>query len=116
MTAVTLVGGSLGFCAGMPDPVEDGLRLSDPVETVFHVLTLPEQPSAISVVCVLPAGLRDYPLTAWLDEDLRNATLKDRIELFVPQREHLTGDPLRARREAEAETLAPMVPSTARSE
>lgn len=116
MTAAMLAGGGMVWCVGMPDPMEDGRRLSDPVEAVFRVPALPESSPAMSIIDVLPESPLDHPLTAWLQENFRHTTLEDHLDLFVPQPDHLTSHPFHARREPGAEALAPMVLPAAKSE
>jgi len=105
-----MVSGWAGYGFEMPDPMEDGRRLSPPEEVVSPTHSpLLEQSSAIFAVFVLPASSTNDSLIAYLDESFRRATLDDHLALFVPQPEHLASRLSSTMLDPEDQALAPIV-------
>lgn len=109
LAAVTLVSSCFGIAPGWPNPVEDGHRLREPMETVLHLRAYPDTVSMPFAIFVLRKNPPEFPLTVWLVENLRRASLVDHLELLVPPPEHLDGNPSIPPVNPEGDALAPMV-------
>jgi hypothetical protein len=101
--------GGSAFFGGVPNPIDDGLKISEPANALFPVHFRQPESLARSRSFRVPPNHLDYPIIIWFDEDLKNMVLKDRLELLVPQPEYLTVHPMRILPDPETETLAPIV-------
>lgn len=107
LAALMVIGGRVSFSDGIVNPVEEGLKLSEPTVSVLGSLSWIDFMSKSPLDFVRPERSSKEPLTAWLDENYRRATLKDHLEIIVPPPDHLADTPSSATFELEAQALAP---------